>query len=501
MPTRHANPGSPLRPDRYASAPEYAEARGLPGNLVSMKAVHTGDRRFSSLLYFIQAFSQRAGGLRRFAKEFLDAYPERILKQAVHCEDFDTGRRWTEQRDQRDNVERFFPDFLTVFCTNPRCADVDSACAATHSLAYGAARDFPESSGAFFQDLTGALYDFQERYADRVRAGFVETSISRQVWESLDDCLTIGRRPGREKGPVFVLQGESGTGKTWAARAWAEMHLGEARFLTLSGAMNKTSLFTALSRALGLPASYAVTSTQMQGRVEDMLARSRLLLVIDEAHFLLPQYGRSASRPELLDWIDTALANCGVPVVLVTTPQFAVQVARIAERSGWNVNQLKTRARRYVKLPEKPSKEDVAKVAQSLLTGSSETVLSIAVNYAYSVKHPLPALADLAEDAQMIAEREGRKVVSKADMETALRGFAVPTAVAKEALSTPPAPRNRGGKRVKTGLRDAPAAGPQTQRDTGVEDINFDRRSGEAVLDLEAPDRRGVRSVGSVAVA
>jgi hypothetical protein len=489
MPTRHASPDAPLKPWRYASAPEYVEGRGIPGNLVSMKAHLLGDRRKAGLLHFIAEMSRREGGLVGFVKGFLDACPEisEPIERVTVVEDLDTGRRKksTAMVSSRPSVEEELPERLESLCTNPKddrwgvFRGFDDGC----RLTYRRENIFPV--------LLDCLLSYQGRCAEAVRLGFVQTSISAKVWGALDDCLAIAHRPGREKGPVFVVQGESGTGKTMATRAWAEMHLGESVFATLSGAMNRTSLFRTLSRACGLPASYAVTSAAMQGRVEDFLVRSRPLVVIDEAHFLLPQYGRSQSRPELLDWIDTALANCGVPVALVTTPQFSELVALIHERSGWNVNQLKTRARRFVELPPKPTREDVQAVAARLLAGASPAAVDVAVNYASAVKYPLPALADLVEDAQMASERDGREAVTKADVEGALRGFAIPTAICREKLSTlPPEPdRRRGSKR-----RAAPS---RASRGTSADDP----QSGAEAPTLPLTSPRGMRPADALEMA
>ncbi len=74
----------------------------------------------------------------------------------------------------------------------------------------------------------------------------------------------------------------------------------------------------------------------MRSRVEDMLQRTRLAVVIDEAHFALPQGKRISVAPQLIDWIDTALCNNSVPVALVTTPQFMQFLPHVERQTGWN---------------------------------------------------------------------------------------------------------------------------------------------------------------------
>ncbi len=132
---------------------------------------------------------------------------------------------------------------------------------------------------------------------------------------------------------MVVLEGEPGIGKTRAVETWCEMHLGEARFVTLSGCVNKSSIFHKIELSLGLSFGQPKKTTQMQSAVESMLKRSGLMLVVDESHFLFSQGNRITSRPEMLDWIDTSCCNEGVPVALIATPQFTECLAHVEKRT------------------------------------------------------------------------------------------------------------------------------------------------------------------------
>ena len=132
-----------------------------------------------------------------------------------------------------------------------------------------------------------------------------------------------------------------------------KFHLGTARFVSLpKGITNKTTAFREIAKALGIASTYARTAQRnMQARIEDVLKRSRLMLVVDEAHFVFNQSRRMYSRPELVDWIDTAICNSGVPIALVTTPQFIVCMTRAADQVEWNYRQFRRRVKRWTKLP------------------------------------------------------------------------------------------------------------------------------------------------------
>ena len=105
----------------------------------------------------------------------------------------------------------------------------------------------------------------------------------------------------------------------------------------------------------------------MQIIVEEFFRRTRLMLVIDEAHYLWPQHERIYSTPELINWVNTALVNQQVPVALICTDQFAKLKARVEKQTGWTSEQLEHRVSRYKKLPNTPTKADLEAVAAKLL--------------------------------------------------------------------------------------------------------------------------------------
>ena len=149
---------------------------------------------------------------------------------------------------------------------------------------------------------------------------------------------------------MVVVEGESGTGKTTAAEAWCASHQGQSRFVSLSGITHKTGFFQKLATAIGLAASNR-KAVDMQIKVEDFFRKTRLMLVIDEAHYLFPQYLDRSLSPELVNWVNTALVNQRVPVALICTDQFAKLKSRTEKRTGWTSEQFEHRVKRYTKLP------------------------------------------------------------------------------------------------------------------------------------------------------
>ena len=179
----------------------------------------------------------------------------------------------------------------------------------------------------FFQDLPGALAECCRREGAAAAADFHQTNIGRQVWETLDWCLT-------ERCPVFIM-GREGRGKSEAARAYVRAHRGGFRICTAPGNGTKADIIREMARALALPCRSANGSGMLPAQIADVLRRSGLGIVIDEAHFLLMRRGQGG-RPEMLDWIDSALVDHGVPVALVATPQFLRDLGYLERTAGWN---------------------------------------------------------------------------------------------------------------------------------------------------------------------
>ncbi|HEU5246947.1 MAG TPA: AAA family ATPase [Candidatus Udaeobacter sp.] len=397
MSTRYAPDGAPVSFERYMSSPEYSELRGIPGTAVGAKAQLYSDARKRSLLFFLQSLSLKEGGLRGIAGTLLERFP-------TYCEEELT-------------------DLLVEICINPKVLIRFSG--------------EPSPSRPCFSllkiEMADALRESQERYEAKVRSEFVLTTIGKEVFETLDHALAIGK--------MVVIEGESGSGKTTAAKAWCAQHQGQARFVSLSGITHKTGFFRQLATAIGLSASRRKAS-DMQVKVEEFFRKTQLMLVIDEAHYLFPRLQQRESSPVLIDWINTALVNHNVPVALICTDQFAKLKARVEKRTGWTSEQLEHRVKRYKRLLRTPTKQDLEAVAAKLLgmrwnmsqqrwnmTGAAPhpDFVRMVVGYALTCKMRLPAVAGTIEEARYQARKIGRPHVVATDIRTALLDYQIPS--------------------------------------------------------------------------
>jgi hypothetical protein len=383
------------------SSPEYAQLRGIPGTAVAAKAQLYEEAPKRSLLFFLQSLSLREGGLRRVARALLNRVPGYGEEELAH--------------------------FLVELCINPKLKFTDE----THAV-------------SDIDRLIDALRNFQDRYEAKVQSDFVLTTIGREIFETLDHALEIEK--------MVVIEGQSGIGKTTAVEAWCAVHQGQVRFVSLSGITHKTGFFQKLATAIGLAASKR-KATDMQVKVEEFFRKTRLMLVIDEAHYLWPQHERSHSSPELVDWVNTAIVNQQVPVALICTDQFAKLKARVEKRTGWTSEQFEHRVKRYKKLPTEPTKGDLEAVGARLLAvrwNADERRWSAAgakpprdfvkmvVGYALTCKMALPAVADTITEARYQARRNGRTSIAAGDLRNALLSYRIPSdAALQQAFEAP----------------------------------------------------------------
>jgi len=427
MSTRRVLIDAQRRQHGLASDPVYAAAQGIQGTIVTKKAGILTSQRARNLLFFLQALSlpelagrPNPGGLKRWVREFLNEFSSRFDRASMR---------------RRELVESNLAQFIIGLCTDPKMLIVAPGEEESSFSRDELSQAWPDidtgsicaAGVSWFRDIIGALWEFQESFARRQAEGFAATSIARQVFSALDAGLRLQR--------IVLINGLEGIGKSEAARGWCAQHLGESRYVDLTGINNKTSFFRSIARALGLPSSESLNTAQLQTRIEAMLQRSGLMLVIDEAHYIWPQSERSEAPPEIMNWINTALCNRGVPVGLVTTPQFVASMQRVEKKTGWNSGQFMRRIKRVVQLSERPDQRDLEAVARKLVPKASESFLKMVVGFAGSQKrHHMDALADVIKESAEIARVEGREVPTFTDARAAIDGVLVPSTLAKQSI-------------------------------------------------------------------
>jgi len=402
------------------SSPEFVKLRGIPGTAVAAKAQLYSDARKRSLLFFLQSLSVQEGGLQRVAQALLKTIPTFSEEQLA--------------------------DLLVEVCINPKIV-----------IRFSDEPPTTQSPPHLLNiKIADELREFEDRYEANIKPNFVVTTIAKEIFDTLDHALAIRK--------MVVIEGESGVGKSTAAEAWCNAHQGEARLISLSGISHKTGFFRKLATAIGLSAGKS-KAVDMQIRVEDFFRKTRLMLVIDEAHYLWPQYQRSYSSPELIDWVNTAIVNQNVPVALICTDQFAKLKTRVEKQIGWTSEQLEHRIKRYKRLRDTPTKQDLEAVAAKLLasrwnseeqkwttpgTAAHPDFIRLVVGYALTCNMQLAAVAKTVEEARYQARKAGRSHIVAADIRTALLDYQIPSDQAlQNAWDSPPHPTGKTGATVR----------------------------------------------------
>ncbi len=467
MPTRRADElTDDAAQERFMSSREYVARRGILGNAVAAKARLYKSAAHRSLLFFLQGLSMDDGGLRAMADDLFEMFPNNLISfesisgidlalelklfQLEHDTDLSDSQRCATKR-------RWFADFLERLCIDPS-VDVEAVSSTKFS-----------SDAAYFRDPIGAIVEYRKRHSAALLARTAVTSIGSEIHRWLDRALSTRR--------IIVIEGPSGSGKTHAAELWCRRHLGEARFVTLSGITHRTGLFQKIGAALGL-AICQHASSKLQAKVEAHLASTRLMLVIDEAHFLWPQHKRTHSAPELIDWIDTVV-NMGVPVALVCTDQFAKLKSHVEKQTGWTADQFIHRTGWKETIEKRPTKTDLLEVTRTLLSyrWGEENVqwifdaacrpdpasVKVIALYAENNHLPLPSIRNTIDGARVLArEREGT-IVNARDIKQALESRQQSDVAIRAAFGGRSKPSRRHSERVA-----APAIGRE-------QITNFDR--------------------------
>jgi hypothetical protein len=418
------------------SAPEFARLRPIPGNVVLAKALLFTDPKAREMAFFLQAMSMQDGGIRTVAVQLVAWFPDRCreessqkayaLRLAHSLKDSfdDEPCRAPDRGDSLiSRTVELLSDFLTDLAINPRLSLTQIECGC-------------------FADLAGALFRFKQLHEGAVWNGYVMTASGRLIMETLDQALRLKR--------MVVVEGPAGAGKSFNGKSWCQARPGSARLIGLTGITNRTIFFQKIGQSIGL-ATCQRKAQELQSKIEDFFIRSGMMLVVDEAHFLWPQGDRRTGPPELIDWIDTALVNHGVPVALLCTDQFSKLKNRVERGTGWSSEQFTRRVFRFKKL-ELPTMDDVVAVTRSLLSAvwdeaknrwlSTQNVCSaVAVEalarWATEGQTPYSCVAACIDEARDIARTAGRIVVTRDDLTKALSQGQIPSDMALKAAFAP----------------------------------------------------------------
>lgn len=187
---------------------------------------------------------------------------------------------------------------------------------------------------------------------DRARnAGYVETLLSKRIWKC---CHTA-----RIHQTINFIFGESQIGKTTALVEYTKAHNhGSTIYVRCPAGGGMKDFLRECCKSLKLGKD-GTTYAMRESVISSM--DSTMLLILDEAHQLLPSWTGKQSRLAIIEYVREIHDRTGCGVVMAATNVFrdALQGGRDA---GW-LKQLDLRSMIKLPLPDRPSQADLAAFA------------------------------------------------------------------------------------------------------------------------------------------
>jgi hypothetical protein len=460
--TRTAKDDSVFHQNRYASSPEFE--RGLLANLVAKRCALIDAAADRELIWFIQHLSHQGGGLARVAKELMSAWPDRVQTVEMAAMDLKPGKVCNASqvrklrgafagsssfplKGEKDDSLWAVEELVSNECARRRADLYEEKRRAESQPSDYPSDDFfkacrdaadsalekilceiclnPETSldhgPWYFPRLIETLREYKANFVQPKGAGVVITALGEKVRETLD--YTFYSRG------LTLMQGEARTGKSHAARTWCAQHPGFARFVEVPPGNDEIGFFRALARGLGLGNFLNYKTTEILSRVESVLLTGDILLVLDEAQRLWPQFNPRYGTPKritrVMSWANETDGHPAVPICLISTPQF-IQAQKAVEKTGWNSAQLTGRISHFESLPADLSADDLMAVAKSVLPEADTQSLRALAVYARSSARYLAAIDSISKRARYIAMRAGRTVATTEDVRKAMQESVIP---------------------------------------------------------------------------
>lgn len=200
--------------------------------------------------------------------------------------------------------------------------------------------------------------------------GFIETQISRRIWQQCRKALRRNR--------ILFIWGQSQIGKTFALEAYAKKHNhGETRYLRLPVGCGFMLFLRLLAEALHVPLYQSELGLRdaIIGAVDD-----HMLLIIDEMHEPFGADGRNKLGVKIVNFLREVYDRKKCGMVLCGTDVFreALTLGIFAR----NMQQILRRGLPPLQLPKTPSPADLALFARAYKLGDApDKILGVRVSW------------------------------------------------------------------------------------------------------------------------
>jgi len=436
--------------------------------------VFIADPRIREALWFIQAASLKPRGLELLTNKLITRFPERLGTTSMRgwwkqkrLTKAQTLQLWNELPlhrarfgDDSDDrmIEALLRDAETLPEPTPRelpVADLKELFAKLlHEKLPQELRDFCcdeeasfHLSTKWFGDLWPSLVTLICEHTAETLTRVARTTVTNQVFDALDYASS-------ERVMVRV-DGDPRFGKTESVTAWCDAHPGQVRLVTVPCSNREYDLYTAIAEALGMETG-PVRRSELKTRVEYVLDQARLMIVFDEAHFLIPQRYSETTPPMRINWVRTRIVDRGLPCALVITPQsFDPCLDGFLKKTKYRFDQFFGRSAATFTLPNTLEFEDLLSVAQLHFPGIDKDLLELIASKAMQSESYLQAMEHIAKRAQYLARRNGKKTVDEGSIEAAFRDI-LPSV---QFVRTKPEPKRDRGSAVRSAEGTSSRAG------------------------------------------
>jgi len=266
-------------------------------------------------------------------------------------------------------------------------------------------------------NLSEVVLRFMQSRSSKVKAEIAPTTITEKVFEALD--YAWGKKA------VVHISGSARYGKTESLQTYCKAHPGRARLVHTVGGNGERELLLGIAEALGVPINRTAAVSTLKERITYVLHATRVMLVFDEAQFLLPTRVTSLTAPARLNFIRREIVDRGLPCVFAATPQAYNKAVRdFVTKTKYVMEHWLGRIDLSYPLPEEFTKEEVLEVARLRFAEVPEKVLRLIVARAQQSEHFLHALQAIGKRAEWIAEKRGGRSPSLEDVQRASDEFA-----------------------------------------------------------------------------
>jgi len=223
--------------------------------------------------------------------------------------------------------------------------------------------------GAKLDNIVERIRDVRRRYQESGASTFVQTVVTRKVFEVLDYALAGDLEGGR----IVMISGDSRRGKTAAAKEWCRQNNhGHSVYVDCPVTGGLRALMTEVADKVGVNAGRKTADLQ------DRILKSfhpRRILVVDEVLRLLPTR-RGDRRPTELEFIRRLHDVTRCAVALIATPVFEQEM-----QSGWLRNymeQLVGRIADPIAIPPRVFRSEAREICATFTRNPSEAMVGLA---------------------------------------------------------------------------------------------------------------------------